>query len=99
MKISQSFKVHRLVLTTAQIIGLGQVTHATAKERAYLIDLNSTTVTAPGGFIFLPPIPEPETYAMLLAGLWFNRQATPDEVISTQPKKGQLKWRSNQQQS
>jgi probable HAF family extracellular repeat protein len=45
MKVISNCRAHGLVLAAALGIGLGFVTHASAQERSYLIDLNSKTVT------------------------------------------------------
>jgi probable HAF family extracellular repeat protein len=45
MKVISNCRAHGLVLAAALGIGLGFVTHASAQERSYLIDLNSRTAT------------------------------------------------------
>lgn len=48
---------------------IGSIERFDGKTGASLGDIEVGYLTSPTGFIFLPPIPEPETYAMLLAGL------------------------------
>lgn len=43
MKISPGFKVQSLILATALIIALGNVTHAFAQERSFLVDLKANS--------------------------------------------------------
>ena len=46
MILNHYVKVRRLLLAAALITGLGLVTHATAQERSFLVDLNTRTITA-----------------------------------------------------
>jgi probable HAF family extracellular repeat protein len=48
MIINDCFNVRSLILAAALISGLGLVTHATAQEAPYLVDLNTRTTTPIG---------------------------------------------------
>ena len=45
MIFNHCFKVRSLILTAVLFGGFGLVTHATAQERSFLVDLNSRTAT------------------------------------------------------
>jgi hypothetical protein len=45
MLLGHCFKVRSFILAAALISAASLVTHATAQERSYLVDLNSRTVT------------------------------------------------------
>jgi hypothetical protein len=48
MILNKCFKARGLVLTAALVSGLSLVTHASAQERAFLVDLSSRTITELG---------------------------------------------------
>src|SRR5688572_2476566 len=48
MTLSHCFKIRSLILAAVLLIGFGHVTHASAQQHSFLVDLNSRTATKLG---------------------------------------------------